>query len=84
MPKVKKDNELQKPISLRKASEILAEKYPKFAYSETQLRTLCKAGFLPCQPLPAIGMVRQHRYFVNLSEVVAVFEKHYQPARNIL
>lgn len=84
MAKVKKDIELQQPVSLRKASEMLAEKYPNFYCSETQLRTLCRAGFLPYHTRPAIGMVRSHRYYVSISDIVAVFEKHYTPARNIL
>ena len=63
-------------MSLNKAAEVLAERYPEYAFSARVLREMCDARVVRCMMVPSNGLQRTCRYFVRPAQVVEDLRKY--------
>lgn len=59
------------PVPLKQAARLLEERYPEFAFSERQLRTMVKNGQVP-RLLPPRGVVNRRGVHRSVSILVRV------------
>lgn len=71
---------LEVPVGLGEAEQLLAKFFPRWAFTYSQLRSMCMIRSIPYYDLPCAGPVRTHRFLVRVADVVKHLAAQEMPA----
>lgn len=63
------------PVSLPRAAAILQDEFPKYAFTENQLRQMCINRSIPYMEIPRGGRCRKVTWVVRIADLVRAFRK---------